>query len=409
MDIDVRTLRTFCEVIRTGSFTRAAQRLGYSQSSVTAQMRALEREVGEQLFQRLPSGVQLTPAGLTLRSYADQLLALVGELEEALRGPATTVPRLTVGVVPTLAYGEQLARIAHFGRLQLPGAQLALRVLGTTELQAALRNRELDCAVVLTGPAAGKEPARTSAAALAATATAPARPFGGPLAQAAAHPLAAPASAQASAPTSAPAADSVAGPVPQAVTGPVAARGHEPPAESRRTDAGHRTAVLAERAARVGHTDRRAAEDLVETPLRALDFAPVAGLPGHRRPAVRPGSAAVHQVLLTDPDCPSQRWLPEFLRLRSGESPDSLELGSVEGVLASAQSGLGCAMLPCGLTTARHGRTLLPLPGVPRMRWQISLLSARTPGLPEPHLQGLAETVRQALDTEAIRLPGGPA
>ncbi|MFB7666556.1 LysR family transcriptional regulator [Kitasatospora sp. NPDC056138] len=405
MDIDVRTLRTFCEVIRTGSFTRAAQRLGYSQSSVTAQMRALEREVGEQLFQRLPSGVQLTPAGLTLRGYADQLLILVGELEEALRGPATTVPRLTVGVVPTLAYGEQLARIAHFGRAQLPGAHLALRVLGTTELQAALRNGELDCAVALTGPAAGREPARTSAATT-ALAGAAAQAVAGPPAAPAATPVPSPASAPAATPAADPAPT---GPVPQAVTGPVSARGHEPPAEWRRTGAGHRTAVLAERAARAGHTDRRAAEDLVETPVRALDFAPVAALPGHRRPVGRTGSAAAPQVLLTDPDCPSQRWLPEFLRLRSGEPPDSLELGSVEGVLASAQSGLGCAMLPCGLTTARHGRSLLPLPGVPRMRWQISLLSARTPALPEPHLRGLAETVRQALGTEAIRLPGGPA
>ncbi|MFB7543787.1 LysR family transcriptional regulator, partial [Streptomyces zaomyceticus] len=150
MDIDARTLRTFREVTLTGSFTQAARRLGYSQSSVTAQMRALERQVGEPVFERLPNGVRLTHAGTVLRDYARQILTLVGEMETALRRPAANPPRLTVGIVPALAYGQQLARVTHIGRRLLSGVQLALRVMGTSEVHDAFRSGSIDGALVLT-------------------------------------------------------------------------------------------------------------------------------------------------------------------------------------------------------------------------------------------------------------------
>lgn len=139
MDIDARTLRTFCTVVRSGSFTAAARRLGYSQSSVTARMRALEKQVGEPVFERLPAGVRLTPAGVTLRGYAQQLLGLVDEMEQALRGPTAAAPRLTLGLAPALVHAELLARTARFARLLLPGWRIGLRTVGSREVPAALR------------------------------------------------------------------------------------------------------------------------------------------------------------------------------------------------------------------------------------------------------------------------------
>jgi len=323
VDIDVKTLRTFCEVIRTGSFTSAAHRLGYSQSSVTAQMRALERQVGAPVFHRLPNGVRLTPAGSTLRGYAGQLLTLVGEMEDALRGPSATAPRLKVGLVPALAYGEQLARIAQFGRRLLPGVQLALRVMGTAEIHAALRAGGLDGAILLTG-----REHRTAPAA----------------------------------------------PVP-ALSG----------AAGRAADRA-RTAVLAERASAV----RERPEAPTEIPVQDLEFTPSTS-------AAARSQLACHQVVVADPDCPSQRWLPEFLRLRGGEPPESLELGSMDGVHATVQAGLGCAMLPTGLASQPYGAGLAPIPGVPRMQWTVSLLAARTKEFREGHRQGLADAIRLAL------------
>ncbi|HLL33580.1 MAG TPA: LysR family transcriptional regulator, partial [Streptomyces sp.] len=54
---DLNQLRTFLAVYRSGSFTAAAGLLGVSQPTVTTQIRALERQSGRELFERLPRGV----------------------------------------------------------------------------------------------------------------------------------------------------------------------------------------------------------------------------------------------------------------------------------------------------------------------------------------------------------------
>lgn len=324
MDIDVKTLKTFCEVIRTGSFTSAAHRLGYSQSSVTAQMRALEKIVGEPVFHRLPNGVRLTPAGSTLRGYAVQVLALMSEMEQALRGPAAPAPRLRIGLVPALAYGEQLARIAHFGRRLLPDVQIALCVMGTSEIHAALRSGGLDGAIVLSG----RDPRRPAAAL----------------------------------------------PTP-ALSGASGRAGTEA-----------RTAVLAHRAS----GSAEATDTPPELSVQEMEFVPSTRMPGRPQGSGR-------QVAVADPDCPSQRWLPEFLRLRGGEPPESLELGSMDGVHAAVQAGLGCAMLPSGLTASPYAAGLVPIPDVPRMQWTVSLLAGRGKELRPSRRQGLADAIRLAL------------
>lgn len=61
--MELRQLRVFRAVARRMSFTRAAEELGYAQSSVTAQVKSLERELGVSLFDRLGRGISLTDAG----------------------------------------------------------------------------------------------------------------------------------------------------------------------------------------------------------------------------------------------------------------------------------------------------------------------------------------------------------
>jgi DNA-binding transcriptional LysR family regulator len=79
---DLNLLRTFLAVHRTGSFTGAAQLLGLSQPTVTTQMRSLERQLGRELFERLPRGVAPTAVAdeLAARIAAplDELVAAAG-------------------------------------------------------------------------------------------------------------------------------------------------------------------------------------------------------------------------------------------------------------------------------------------------------------------------------------------
>ena len=80
MDFD--HLTTFLEISKLGSFSRAGQKLFRSQPAVSAQIRQLEQEYGQKLFDRVGKTVKLTAAGEALIVYANRLLNLK---EESLR------------------------------------------------------------------------------------------------------------------------------------------------------------------------------------------------------------------------------------------------------------------------------------------------------------------------------------
>jgi DNA-binding transcriptional LysR family regulator len=82
MDLD--QLKTFVEVARLGNFSRAAEKVLRSQPAVSAQIRQLEQEYGQRLFDRNAKSVRLTPAGEVVLDYARQLLALQAKSQRAV-------------------------------------------------------------------------------------------------------------------------------------------------------------------------------------------------------------------------------------------------------------------------------------------------------------------------------------
>jgi DNA-binding transcriptional LysR family regulator len=74
-DFSVAGLRVICEVARRGSFSAAADALGYTQSAVSRQVALAERVVGQSLFERHPRGVELTPAGDIVLRHGNAALA----------------------------------------------------------------------------------------------------------------------------------------------------------------------------------------------------------------------------------------------------------------------------------------------------------------------------------------------
>jgi len=89
MDFD--QLVTFLEVAKLGSFSRAGQKVFRSQSAVSAQIRQLEQEYGDRLFDRSGKTVRPTPAGRVLAAYAQQLLKLRSESQLAVADQGSTV------------------------------------------------------------------------------------------------------------------------------------------------------------------------------------------------------------------------------------------------------------------------------------------------------------------------------
>src|SRR5436309_14987247 len=82
--MDYDQLASFLEVSKLRSFSRAAEKLYRTQPAISAQVRLLEQECGEKLFDRSGKKVQLTPAGEILRGYAEKLLELQKEALQAI-------------------------------------------------------------------------------------------------------------------------------------------------------------------------------------------------------------------------------------------------------------------------------------------------------------------------------------
>ena len=82
--MELRNLITFTHVAELGSFTKAAEQLGYSQSTISFQIKQLEKELGCLLFERINHTVTLTERGHDLVSYAHQVRALTDEFQETL-------------------------------------------------------------------------------------------------------------------------------------------------------------------------------------------------------------------------------------------------------------------------------------------------------------------------------------
>jgi DNA-binding transcriptional LysR family regulator len=85
-NLDMDVLRTFVTAFELGSFARAAERLGRSQSAVSTQLRKLEEQAGQALVQKSGRGLALTGAGENLLSYARRILELNDEAVDAVRG-----------------------------------------------------------------------------------------------------------------------------------------------------------------------------------------------------------------------------------------------------------------------------------------------------------------------------------
>ncbi|WP_215548922.1 LysR family transcriptional regulator [Amycolatopsis sp. CA-230715] len=104
-DVELRHLATFTAVVDEGSFGRAASRLGYTQSTVSQHIAALERAVGGRVFDRPggPRRVQLTPLGEVARTHADELLAKADAMHTAVERFKAGESRLTIGTFQSVS------------------------------------------------------------------------------------------------------------------------------------------------------------------------------------------------------------------------------------------------------------------------------------------------------------------
>jgi molybdate transport repressor ModE-like protein len=156
--LDVRRLRVLREVARRGSFSAAAQALAYSQSAVSQQIAALEREAGARLVERNGRGIRLTDAGRALVRRTDAILAELAAADAelgalaGLRGGRVRVSTFASAATSLLPAAVTGLRTAH------PAVEVELSLVeATEEAVGGLVAGRVDL-VLLTHPA-GQPPA----------------------------------------------------------------------------------------------------------------------------------------------------------------------------------------------------------------------------------------------------------
>ncbi|MCT7376682.1 LysR substrate-binding domain-containing protein [Chelativorans salis] len=145
--MELRHLRYFVAVAEEGSITRAAERLGIQQPPLGQQLKALEAELGVQLFDRAPKRIALNAAG---RVFLEEARAILSRTQEAV----DHIRRFNMGESGTLSVGFTSSASLHALTPRLLGAfrqlfplvQIAVEESETYELVLALQNSRIDVA-----------------------------------------------------------------------------------------------------------------------------------------------------------------------------------------------------------------------------------------------------------------------
>lgn len=148
--MDLRRIRHFSVLAETLNFSRAAERLHIAQPALSVSIQKLETELGTRLFERTPSGVQLTPSGRAALIEARRLLYQGEQLTRAVRAQAEgTGGRLRIGFAGSAIYGPIPQLIPAFRR-QYAGVELILREAVSARIVEMLAEEALDLGIVRT-------------------------------------------------------------------------------------------------------------------------------------------------------------------------------------------------------------------------------------------------------------------
>ncbi|MGE7907547.1 LysR family transcriptional regulator [Peribacillus sp. NPDC094092] len=146
--MEIKHLHTFLTATKTLNFTQTAKILDYAQSSITAQIKSLEEELGTPLFERLGKRIYLTEAGIQLKQYAQKMLALDKEMRQTLSGQNETNAVLTIGAQESQCT-YRLPDILQFFKQRHPQVRLIFKPVHTIDIaKNLLQSGTLDLAFI---------------------------------------------------------------------------------------------------------------------------------------------------------------------------------------------------------------------------------------------------------------------
>jgi DNA-binding transcriptional LysR family regulator len=148
MDMEVRQLQIFRTLAAELNFTRTAELVHTVQSNVTAQIKALEDELGVPLFDRLGRRVALTDAGRRFLPFAQQALAAMEEGQRAIRAGAEPSGPLRIGA-PESVLTYRLPEVVREYRKRFPLVELVFRPTFDSTLCQMLQSGDFDLAILM--------------------------------------------------------------------------------------------------------------------------------------------------------------------------------------------------------------------------------------------------------------------
>ena len=145
--MDTKNLTTFIYVAELRSFTKAADRLGFSQSTVSFQIKQMENELGCQLFERINHTVQLTEKGREVLEYAHQINRMTRELKDSMK-EETASGYIRLAMADSLCT-SLLSRDFLYFRELYPNIALKIIAAGTEEMFRLMNHNEADAILTL--------------------------------------------------------------------------------------------------------------------------------------------------------------------------------------------------------------------------------------------------------------------
>ena len=144
--MDLKYLNTFRTIVDEGSFSKAADRLNYTQSTITFQIGQLEQELNSRLFEKIGRRMVLTKAGEQLIPYVDNVLDSVDKMRNFERDLAECRGDLHIGVGETLLCFRLPAILKEFHEMA-PNARLFIRSMNCYDIRDELLDGSLDLGI----------------------------------------------------------------------------------------------------------------------------------------------------------------------------------------------------------------------------------------------------------------------
>lgn len=141
--VEIRHLQTFITIVELGGFTKAAEHLGYAQSTITSHIQILENELGEALFDRLGKKVVLTNVGKALTPYVKQMLEIYREIKNITSEQNEVSGDLIIGAGESLSI-YRLGKILKEYKKSFPNVNIILKNSICSDLRNKLHSGELD-------------------------------------------------------------------------------------------------------------------------------------------------------------------------------------------------------------------------------------------------------------------------